>query len=45
MCVATAATLLGFGHGVSAAETPVGAGDARRTPHRNVVLIISDDQH
>jgi uncharacterized sulfatase len=30
---------------VPAAETPVGAGDARRTPHRNVVLIISDDQH
>ena len=45
MCAATVATLLGFGHGVPAAETPVGAGDARRTPHRNVVLIISDDQH
>jgi uncharacterized sulfatase len=30
---------------VPAAETPVGAGDVRRTPHRNVVLIISDDQH
>ena len=45
MCAAIVATLLGFGHGVPAAETPVGAGDARRTPHRNVVLIISDDQH
>ena len=45
MCMATVATLLGFGHGVTAAETPVGAGDARRTLPRNVVLIISDDQH
>jgi arylsulfatase A-like enzyme len=43
LCVAFAAVC--WGGGVPAAETPVGAGDARRTPHPNVVLIISDDQH
>ena len=42
-CVAAA--VLCSSRGASAAETPGGAGDARRTAHRNVVLIISDDQH
>ena len=43
VCVAVAVVC--WGRGIPAAETPVGAGDVRRTPHRNVVLIISDDQH
>jgi arylsulfatase A-like enzyme len=43
LCVVVAVVC--WGGGGTAAETPVGTGDARRSPHRNVVLIIADDQH
>jgi len=40
-----AAAVLCAGRASPAAETPAGTGDARPARHRNVVLIISDDQH